>query len=563
MLHATFLGTDEQSSIFAGPGGEKATPPVSPAVNNVVSFTIQYFLVYMFIHMTKSYSQLKLQGRRTSYDKLADSLCKTVQFCPMLSVLYIGVRLRALTLNPEGSPPWWAQASMWICSMAVLCDTILGVLIHCSIGDENQAVNIFALMLTATKFFIMTGIYIGFSIIIAAFFLMESPPGNANCPTCPFVYTPPVPPAIQCVANLTIQYFTLFLFLNVVHVWNKLTRRGFKTPLEKTLEDARESVKFCPILGVLFIGARMRALELDPGGAPQPWAQNLFFIATYCVLAQTIIQLFIPFFTGAWNARVDAEGNALARGGEAGASAFVIFLIRYIILILLYGSMLGILWSVLMIKAPHGQITPAVSTSMHCVMIFTVIFILMYFFLTIVKTYAELFLDVIGQMTVGERILNSGIPALDSIPMLCILYVSARMRALQVHPSGAPQQWAQDMMEVGTYSLISQLCVSLVLPFFSGELDDKGMQPLSAQKAGRGSTMQTILPRASVTDTILKTLPGGARTTTVGGRAPPPQAQRPLDFVAKMLTIAKFGIIAVVYFTTFSVIASIYLIKSA
>lgn len=266
---------------------------------------------------------------------------------------------------------------------------------------------------------------------------------------------------------------------------------------------------------------------------------------------------FHTLFTGAWNARVDSEGNMLARGGAAGTGAFLIFLIRYIVLILLFGSMLGVLWSVVMLQAPHGQITPAISTSMHCVMVFTVIFILMYFLSTIVKTYAELFLDVVGQMTIGERILNAGLPTLDCVPMLCILYVSARMRALQVHPSGAPQLWAQDMMYVGTYSLISQLCVSLVLTYFTGELEDKALQPLSAQKGGRASTTPTILPRVSVADTI--------RTTMIGPRAVPPQPQRPLTFfeqMTKLLTFVKFGIISIVYISTFSVITSIYLIKS-
>jgi len=553
----TFLGTDDQSSTGTGPQAEKATPPVSPAVANVVSLTIQYFLVYLLVHITKSYSQLKLKGGKTSYDKLADSLCKTVHFCPMLSILFVGVRLRALTLNPEGAPPGWAQAWMWICSIAMWCETVLGVLIHFAVGAESKAVGVVALALTAVKFIIIVGIYVGFSTIIGAFFLMDAPPGNANCPTCPFIYTPPVPPAIQCLISLTIQYFTLYLFLNVVHFWNKITRKGFKTPLEKTLEDARESVKFCPILGVIFIGARMRALELDPKGAPQPWAQMMFFVATYCVLAQTILKLFIPFFTGAWNARVDSEGNMLSKSGTAGTGAFLIFLMRYAVLLLLFGSMLGVLWSVVVLEAPHGQITPSISTSMHCVMVFTVIFILMYFLYTIVKTYAELFLDVVGQMTVGERILNAGLPTLDSVPMLCILYVSARMRALQVHPSGMPQLWAQDMMYLGTFGTISQLCVSLVLPFFSGDLEDKALIPLSAQKGGRASATATVLPRASVADTI--------RSTVIGPRAAPPQPQRPLTFfeqMTKLLIVIKFGILSVVYISTFSVIASIYLIKS-
>ena len=43
-------------------------------------------------------------------------------------------------------------------------------------------------------------------------------------------------------------------------------------------------MSFAPMLCVLFIGARMRALQIDPvNGNPQKWAQTCFYICAYSV----------------------------------------------------------------------------------------------------------------------------------------------------------------------------------------------------------------------------------------------------------------------------------------
>merc|ERR1719262_2119551 len=58
---------------------------------------------------------------------------------------------------------------------------------------------------------------------------------------------------------------------------------------------ATASMNFAPMLAVLFIGARMRALNMDPvNGNPQKWAQNCFFMCTYALLAQTCFSVAVP-----------------------------------------------------------------------------------------------------------------------------------------------------------------------------------------------------------------------------------------------------------------------------
>merc|ERR1719198_1320183 len=53
------------------------------------------------------------------------------------------------------------------------------------------------------------------------------------------------------------------------------------------------------MMAVLFIGARMRALQMDPiNGAPQKWAQNCFYMCTYAVMMQCILAVAIPLVLG-------------------------------------------------------------------------------------------------------------------------------------------------------------------------------------------------------------------------------------------------------------------------
>merc|ERR1719262_649943 len=65
--------------------------------------------------------------------------------------------------------------------------------------------------------------------------------------------------------------------------------------LKEALTTATLSMNFAPMLAVLFIGARMRALQMDPvNGHPQKWAQNCFFACTYALMAQTLLAIAIP-----------------------------------------------------------------------------------------------------------------------------------------------------------------------------------------------------------------------------------------------------------------------------
>merc|ERR550514_1322227 len=138
--------------------------------------------------------------------------------------------------------------------------------------------------------------------------------------------------------NLTVQYFFVYLVF-----WVALTTKQYidsaksmMTSVMNVMVIAQKSVFFAPMLSVLFIGLRLRALQItDQKGAPQGWAQQGMFLATYSVM----FQLLMIFILGAVNGgapELDSDGNPKEQGSGMAAHALVAF--RYLALLALYGG---------------------------------------------------------------------------------------------------------------------------------------------------------------------------------------------------------------------------------
>merc|ERR550514_1207736 len=93
------------------------------------------------------------------------------------------------------------------------------------------------------------------------------------------------------------QYFFVYLMIAVIQTFEQFgTPTAFSQKLGHVFNLSTNTVNFAPMLCVLFIGARMRALQLDPKhGNPQKWAQNCFYLCAYSVLIQTVLVIVMPF----------------------------------------------------------------------------------------------------------------------------------------------------------------------------------------------------------------------------------------------------------------------------
>jgi len=323
-------------------------PPVSPAVACTMNLSMQYFAVYLAIAVLQTWEQFNSVTSETR--KLGGILqlaTNTVNFAPMLCILFIGARMRALQLDPKyGNPQAWAQNCFYLCSYSVLVQLILVLAVPYVLGGnavegDSEGDITFELpnptlfmVMSAVRYLLMLALYGGFTAVIVSVFLIEAKEGP----------TPPVSPTMQCVMNLTVQFFFVYLLLWVLLTlrqlavtYNVRSYDGLFATLIPTLDAAKATVQFCPMLAILFVGMRMRALQItSQQGAPQGYAQQAMFLTTYAVMTQVLMVLLMPLFVGG-APKVDEDGNVLVSGGNS-VLMYVTTAIRYLALVALYGG---------------------------------------------------------------------------------------------------------------------------------------------------------------------------------------------------------------------------------
>jgi hypothetical protein len=274
---------------------------------------------------------------------------------------------------------------------------------------------------------------------------------------------PDVAPTLQCVISLTFQYFVIYTCLAILRTANQFMGHSL-TGYMKIMETAATTVTYAPMLSVLFLGVRMRAIQLSQGQTekyqlPQPWVQQAMYTCTYAVLAQVILVLLMPIFTGEWDVKCDEDGNLDTSNMKgAGMMGTIITVTRYAVMLCLYGGFLVICYGAFVMKGPKEiwgeKGAPPVSPAVACTMNLATQFFLVYLGVAVVKTTVELsgpsklLTKLGGLFTLAKFTVNFA-------PMLCILFIGARMRALQMDPkNGNPQKWAQNCFFMCTYSVM-------------------------------------------------------------------------------------------------------------
>merc|ERR1719313_1916054 len=134
---------------------------------------------------------------------------------------------------------------------------------------------------------------------------------------------------------------------------------------------AANTMGMAPMLCVLFLGARMRALQMDPiSGNPQRWAQNCFFMCTYALIAQTCVAIFVPLVLGGKvEKNTEVEGDMVYKvSAEQKMLAKGITALRFGIMLCVYAGAVAVVCSVFTIEHPDGpEHTPPLSPTMQCV----------------------------------------------------------------------------------------------------------------------------------------------------------------------------------------------------
>merc|ERR1719420_364967 len=332
------------SSVWEGP-----IPPVSPAVNCTTILTGTFFLIYFLLAVSRTYSQYV--GGNTfvgKFEEVMHRAADTLGMAPMLCALFLAARMRALQMDPQhGHPQKWAQNCFYACSVALVVQACIAVVVPLLLNgkvakgkyegdmsvDVAEPESMASKGMTIFRFVIMLCVYASATAVVCSVFTIQHPDGKE--------LTPPLSPTMQCVLNLAFQYFLIYALL-----WIFITLKDFTgyelTSAMQAIETAKSTVAFAPMIAVLFIATRMRALQMtDNKGAPQGWVQDGMYLATWSILIQFLMCLIMPFFTGK-KYTPDSLDAPVSKENETNVSnyygALAVSIVRYTALVALLGG---------------------------------------------------------------------------------------------------------------------------------------------------------------------------------------------------------------------------------
>jgi len=468
-----------------GPGMEASR--LSTTMKCVINLTLQYVTIFTALGICRSYLEFQqIKYEESPVQKALKHASETVFYAPMACMLFVGYRMRVVQLTKgTGNPQEFAQLAMQAVAYSILANTLLVLIIPVftkyAMGEEKDVVvdkttgemkvdaenpfsnSILAVLFTCIRYAAFLALYVGFGVVVYGLFTFEPDAGVWDGPV------PDVSPAVFCTCILSCAFFSIYCLLAFARTYSQFTRQNTST-FETVMLGAADTLAMAPMFCVLFLGARMRALQMDPvNGNPQPWAQNCFYACTYALLTQTLLATLVPLcLNGKVKREGLPEGDMTLEVESQPMIAKVLTVGRWLIMLSIYAGATAVVCSVFTQEHPDGkEHTPSVSPTMHCVINFSFQYFFIYMLVWVFYTI-EHFSGWDGLARAKDAV-ESAKATVQFAPMLCVLFIATRMRALQItQQQGAPQKYVQDGMYLATWSVIIQFTMCLAMPLLTG-----------------------------------------------------------------------------------------------
>lgn len=470
-----YLTTIEQQKLENGQ--HAGVMPLAGSTRCIIFLLIAYFFCYSGIYFTKIYLQ-QVGETNSPFLEILERGCKAVEIAPMLSVLFLATRLRAVYLKGtigasfmqmSDIPTEFTQTSMLVAASCVVTQVGLTVVVPFVTGEfvfgakslsgVDEGRKGLAGIINSIRTLITLTMIVFTAIVVHETINMKAPGGRDV----------PVSPAVQCTMMLTCAYFLAYVINDGCRTVGTFiagenddgsARETFLTRFEQIFKVAQQTMNMAPMVALLFIAVRMRALAMGHNN-PQRWAQDCMFATTVAMIASAAMTVVAPLtFSGpAKQGIVDGDVTFDTENAIVG---FVFTLIRYTILASMLVGLTAVVVSTFIIEAPAGKDTPPLSTAVACTLVLTDIY-----FVSLLGVWIG---ASVKQFMGESEMINTAIMMFDSarsttgfIPMTTILFLATRLRAIQVAGRlKAPQNWAQIMMWVGTMGVT----ISSLMAFF-------------------------------------------------------------------------------------------------
>jgi hypothetical protein len=445
--------------------------PVPTSSRCVVILCVQYMIIYSALAACRTYRELK-SAEAGKVEAGLRAAAQTLTYGPMLCVLFIACRMRVEFLSDgQGEPQIWVQICMYAITLAIMASMLLVLVIPICTGvpltfkegtsdiempnvDEDDKTMFF--VLTTARYLTLLGLYGGLvGVIIGICTYM--PPGHED-----YLKLPAPAPAVMCTMVLAVVFFSTQLVIAACRSYTEFT--GVELPkIVGLMQSAVTTVEFAPQLAILFLAARMRALQHD--SQPESWVQNCMIFSTGAMCLTTLMSIAVPLTLGV---EMKVDPHTKESTFEAPPNqiiGYMLLVVRYLSMVSFYGGTAGVAYSIYAFEGPAGpEGTLPVSPTVHCVVILTCQFFFVYMLMTIMLTVSE----VTGGSVAMDKwklfaAVESAKATLAFAPMLSILFVTTRMYALLItDKKGAPPAWVQDGMYMATWSLMISFMMCLI-----------------------------------------------------------------------------------------------------
>lgn len=483
-LVALATETEPHSSmLMAAEGYYRA---VSITMHCVMFLCVLTLVMYMLLAIARNIDEFSNKATPSLATRTLTIANRSIVYPPMMCSLFVAVRMHALSSTAGlGEPQKWVKMCMVIASVGMTVQFLVVLILPLAVkGSSLEALEDFtgehsdihprldhgAYLFKAAEFTVMglqvitmLMVYGGVLAVIVGIFTFSGGEGQ-QLPSPSFVAT----------TALTILYFFTHLCVYLANSQDSYLARKLKN-LRSSLQPsalrgpalcAASAVRPAPMMAVLYLMCRMRAMEMDAWvGRPQGWALVLFTISTAILYLQAIL-----------SAVVGAIGKE-----EVGYYGWVdytaprwLHIVRHILAAGLCGTIMGVIVSANLLKMPDGT-EPIFPPTLKCVEALAILYFACYALLHVARTCKNVFDYELPKLQSAAE--AAGV-SVNFAPMVSILFVMARMRAQQVtNNAGAPQQWAQLAMYAVTLATFLQSLCCLVLPVLLGSrttTDDQG-----------------------------------------------------------------------------------------
>merc|ERR1719272_2758681 len=168
----------------------------------------------------------------------------------------------------------------------------------CEMAPPEGGGLIFAVLTTA-RYLILLCLYGGLAGIIVGLNIYL-PPGATDLSKLPRPA-----PAVFCTMVLAVVFFLTQLVIAFCRSYEEFKGVAFPR-MVAVMQEAATTVEFGPMLAIVFLTARMRALQHD--SQPQAWAQNCMYAATGAMCATTLLAILVPLAMGGSQKTNEATG---------------------------------------------------------------------------------------------------------------------------------------------------------------------------------------------------------------------------------------------------------------